>query len=62
MLTKTIFEYLGIFSIIVGLLLCGLGLTPISLLAGGGLVATGVAMLYFHYQQMEDQPENIISL
>ena len=62
MLTKTIFEYLGIFSIIAGLLLCGLGLTPVSLLAGVGLVATGVAMLYFHYQQMEDQPNNFISL
>ena len=61
MLTKTFFEYLGIFSIIAGLMLCGLGLTPISLLAGAGLVATGVAMLYFHYQKMEDQPNSIIS-
>lgn len=62
MLTKTIFEYLGIFSIIAGLLLCGLGLTPVSLLAGGSLVAMGIATLYFHYQQMEDQPDNIVSL
>lgn len=62
MLTKTIFEYLGIFSIIAGLMLCGLGLTPVSLLTGAVLVAAGVAMLYFHYQQMEDQPNSMISL
>jgi len=62
MLTKTIFEYLGIFSIVAGLLLCGLGLTPVSLLAGTSLVATGIATLYFHYQQMEDQPDSIVSL
>ena len=57
MLMQTFFEYLSIVVIAAGILLSLVLFSPVSVIAGVGMIISGIVMIYIHYQQQGTNPD-----